>query len=67
MVALSLPDEGVVEVRLRAVLPNAEGQPTDVFLGYRFTWDTQLGKWRWIQTCVYSRPGDGPFATISPI
>jgi len=61
------PQSGLIELRIRALLPNLHGEPQDVFIGYRFTWDTRIGMWRWIQTCVYRRPSDGPFGHLTPV
>lgn len=64
---LSRVDEGIIEMRIRARVPSIEDHSIPVFLGYQFTWDTQLQKWRWVQTCVYRRPSDRPAAFIHPI
>lgn len=64
---LSQVGEGIVELRIRARVPNIEGHSIPVFLGFQFTWDIQLHRWRWVQTCVYRRPSDLPAAFIPPI
>jgi hypothetical protein len=62
MKGLVEPDEGVVEVRLRGAVTDINGRLCDAFIGYRFTWDRNLECWRWVQTCLYTKDEDGPFA-----
>jgi hypothetical protein len=61
--AYSQAGERVVEVSFPARISDINGRPVTVILGYVFTWNAELERWRVLRTvCHYADPEAGPMA-----